>query len=181
MSLRLLKNLLPLRNANVTFNADDRMLVVKGAKGTVMLNIAPGVKLDFQTDGLMVSPVNEKNKRSREEASTTRVLINNALIGVLDGYEQRLLLEGVGYRAAVDKNRINFTLGFSHPVVYICPEGVQVESSSQTELLLKAADKQKIGLVVDQICALRPENAYKLKGVRRAGYVKPRKEVKKKK
>jgi large subunit ribosomal protein L6 len=99
-------------------------------------------------------------------AGTTRSLINNMVTGVSAGFERQLRLVGVGYRAKVQGQTINLTLGFSHPVVYEVPEGVTVETPSQTEILIKGIDKQKVGQVAAEIRGFRPPEPYKGKGVR---------------
>ena len=113
-------------------------------------------------------------------AGTTRALMNNMVIGVSDGFQRRLNLVGVGYRAAVKGNKVDLTLGYSHPVEYVLPEGVTAETPSQTEILLKAADKQRLGQVAAEIRAFRPPEPYKGKGVRYTEENVRRKEAKKK-
>jgi large subunit ribosomal protein L6 len=113
-------------------------------------------------------------------AGTTRSLISNLVTGVSDGFERKLELVGVGYRAQAKGKVLNLTLGFSHPVDYELPEGITVETPSQTEIVLKGADKQRIGQVAAEIRAFRPPEPYKGKGVRYADEVVVRKEAKKK-
>jgi len=107
-------------------------------------------------------------------------LVNNMVTGVSEGFEKKLELVGVGYRAQVQGNKINLTLGFSHPVVYELPEGVSAETPSQTEVVLKSSDKQKLGQAAAEIRAYRPPEPYKGKGVRITGEYVRRKEAKKK-
>jgi large subunit ribosomal protein L6 len=113
-------------------------------------------------------------------AGTTRALIANMVVGVSQGFERKLELRGVGYRASTQGNKLNLTLGFSHPVNYQIPEGVTVETPSQTEVLVKGADKQKVGQVAAEIRAFRPPEPYKGKGVRYADERVVIKEAKKK-
>ena len=113
-------------------------------------------------------------------AGTTRSLVNNMVLGVGEGFVKKLQLIGVGYRAQAQGGKINLTLGFSHPVEYQLPDGVSVETPSQTEILLKSADKQLLGQVASEIRAFRPPEPYKGKGVRYADEQVRRKEAKKK-
>ena len=119
-------------------------------------------------------------KFSRAMSGTTRALVSNMVTGVSQGFEKKLDLVGVGYRAQVQGAKINLTLGFSHPVVYDLPEGVSAETPSQTEILLKSSDKQMLGQAAAEIRAFRPPEPYKGKGVRIAGEHVRRKEAKKK-
>jgi len=113
-------------------------------------------------------------------AGTTRALVNNMVVGVSEGFERKLELNGVGYRAKASGKSLNLTLGFSHPIDYPLPEGVSAETPSQTEVVLKAADKQLLGQVASEIRAFRPPEPYKGKGVRYADEYVRRKEAKKK-
>jgi large subunit ribosomal protein L6 len=117
---------------------------------------------------------------SRAMSGTTRALVNNMVVGVTKGFETKLDLVGVGYRAQVQGKKLNLTLGFSHPVIYELPEGVSAETPSQTEVLLKSVDKQKLGQAVAEIRAFRPPEPYKGKGVQVSGEYIRRKEAKKK-
>lgn len=113
-------------------------------------------------------------------AGTTRALVNNMVVGVSQGFEKKLQLVGVGYRAQLQGKKINLSLGFSHPVEFSLPEGVSAETPSQTDIVLKSADKQLLGLVAAKIRAFRPPEPYKGKGVRYADEHVHRKEAKKK-
>jgi large subunit ribosomal protein L6 len=113
-------------------------------------------------------------------SGTTRALLANMVIGVTDGFERKLELVGVGYRAQAQGNKLNLTLGFSHPVVYNVPEGISVETPSQTEVMIKGIDKQKVGQVAAEIRHFRPPEPYKGKGVRYADERVVLKEAKKK-
>ena len=114
------------------------------------------------------------------QSGTARSLLNNMVLGVSQGFEKKLLLNGVGYRAQAQGTKLNLTLGFSHPVAYEMPEGVSVETPSQTEIIVKGVDKQLLGQVAANIRAYRPPEPYKGKGVRYADEVVRRKEAKKK-
>jgi large subunit ribosomal protein L6 len=113
-------------------------------------------------------------------AGTTRALVSNMVTGVSEGFEKRLQLVGVGYRAQAQGQKLNLTLGFSHPVDYPVPEGISIETPSQTEVVVKGADKQRVGQVAAEIRAYRPPEPYKGKGVKYADEIIVRKEAKKK-
>src|SRR5690606_16973842 len=119
-------------------------------------------------------------KQSDALAGTTRALVNNMVIGVSQGFEKKLTLVGVGYRAKAEGNTVNLSLGYSNPVNYAVPAGVTVETPSQTEIVLKSADKQLLGQVASEIRAVRPPEPYKGKGVRYSDEQVLRKEAKKK-
>ena len=152
---------------------------VKGAKGTLAMPINPQVEI-AQEDNVLTFAARSGDQFSRAMSGTTRALVNNMVTGVSDGFEKKLELVGVGYRAQVQGKSINLTLGFSHPVVYQLPEGVSAETPSQTEVLLKSSDKQKLGQAAAEIRAYRPPEPYKGKGVRITGEYVRRKEAKKK-
>ena len=152
---------------------------VKGAKGTLAMPINPQVEI-AQEDNVLTFAARSGDQFSRAMSGTTRALVNNMVTGVSEGFEKKLELVGVGYRAQVEGKSINLTLGFSHPVVYQLPEGVSAETPSQTEVLLKSSDKQKLGQAAAEIRAYRPPEPYKGKGVRITGEYVRRKEAKKK-
>ena len=133
-----------------------------------------------QEDNVLTFAARTGDTFARAMSGTTRALVNNMVTGVSTGFETKLELVGVGYRAQVQGSKINLTLGFSHPVVYDLPEGVSAETPSQTEVLLKSSDKQKLGQAAAEIRAYRPPEPYKGKGVRIAGEYVRRKEAKKK-
>jgi large subunit ribosomal protein L6 len=133
-----------------------------------------------QVDNVLTFSARTGDTFARAMSGTTRALVNNMVTGVSTGFETKLELVGVGYRAQVQGSKINLTLGFSHPVVYDLPEGVSAETPSQTEVLLKSSDKQKLGQAAAEIRAYRPPEPYKGKGVRIAGEYVRRKEAKKK-
>ena len=141
--------------------------------------INPEVEIE-QNENVLTFSARQVAKFSRAMSGTTRALVSNMVTGVSQGFEKKLDLVGVGYRAQVQGAKINLTLGFSHPVVYELPEGVSAETPSQTEILLKSSDKQKLGQAAAEIRAFRPPEPYKGKGVRIAGEYVRRKEAKKK-
>jgi large subunit ribosomal protein L6 len=154
-------------------------LSVKGRNGVLSLAVHRDVQVEH-ADGKLTVGARSAAANARAMAGTTRALMNNMVIGVSDGFLRRLSLVGVGYRAQVKGNRIDLTLGYSHPVEYVLPEGVTAETPSQTEIVLKAADKQQLGQVAAEIRAFRPPEPYKGKGVRYAEENIRRKEAKKK-
>jgi large subunit ribosomal protein L6 len=164
--------------AGVDVKFEGQLVTVKGSNGSLSLDVHSSVEVK-QDDGNLVFAPKEGDK-SWAMAGTTRSLLNNMLIGVSQGFEKKLQLNGVGYRAKATGNVLNLTLGFSHPVDYQLPEGVSAETPSQTEIVIKGADKQQIGQVAAEIRAFRPPEPYKGKGVRYADEHVRRKEAKKK-
>ena len=161
----------------VEVNLSGQQVSVKGSKGTMQLDVHPTVKVE-QADGEL--KVVAENDSARAMAGTMRSLINNLVTGVSAGFEKKLTLIGVGYRAQAQGNKLNLTLGFSHPVDYIVPEGVKIETPSQTEIVVSGIDKQKVGQTAADIRRFRPPEPYKGKGVRYADENVVRKEAKKK-
>lgn len=162
---------------SVTLKGQD--LTVKGSKGTLALTVHGNVEV--KQDGNVLSfSARDGAKQSRALAGTTRALVNNMVVGATDGFEKKLQLVGVGYRVKAEGKTVNLSLGFSHPVNYSLPEGVTAETPSQTDLVLKSADKQLLGQVAAEIRAFRPPEPYKGKGVRYADENVRRKEAKKK-
>lgn len=151
----------------------------RGTKGTLAMDVNGLVEVSQNDGALVVKPFVEDNK-SWTQAGTARSLLNNLVIGVSEGFQKKLQLNGVGYRAKSTGNTVNLTLGFSHPVEYTLPEGVSIETPSQTEIVVSGVDKQKVGQVAAEIRAFRPPEPYKGKGVRYAGEHVRRKEAKKK-
>ena len=163
----------------VEANFSGQTLTVKGSKGTLELQLHDLVEV-VEEDGQLKFSAKSEAKQSKAMSGTTRALVNNMVQGVSEGFERKLELVGVGYRAQTKGSSLNLTLGFSHPVDYKLPEGVSAETPSQTEILLKSIDKQKLGQVASEIRAFRPPEPYKGKGVRYAGERIRRKEAKKK-
>jgi large subunit ribosomal protein L6 len=163
----------------VTATITAEAVSIKGAKGTMTLPLRPLVKVVQEGPVLKV----EKQGDSKEAnilAGTVRAHLANIVHGVSKGYEKRLELVGVGYRAQAQGKNLNLTLGFSHPIVYTAPEGITIETPSQTEIVVKGFDIQKVGQVAAEIRAFRPPEPYKGKGVRYAGEQIELKEAKKK-
>jgi large subunit ribosomal protein L6 len=164
--------------AGVQVSATDGELTVKGAKATVKVVIPRAVMIDVNGNVAQVSEASVK--ANAMAAGTTRALLSNAVIGVSKGYEKKLNLVGVGYRAAAQGKKLNLSLGFSHPVEYPIPEGITVETPSQTEIIVKGADKKMVGQVAADIRGFRPPEPYKGKGVRYSTEKVVLKEAKKK-
>jgi large subunit ribosomal protein L6 len=165
--------------AGVTVKLEAETINVKGGKGQLELAIHQDVEIKSQ-DNVLTFAARSGTKQANAMAGTTRALVNNMMVGVTEGFERKLELIGVGYRAAVKGKVLNLTLGFSHPVDYQLPEGITAETPSQTSVLLKGADKQKLGQAAAEIRAFRPPEPYKGKGVRYADEYVRRKEAKKK-
>jgi large subunit ribosomal protein L6 len=141
--------------------------------------VHPLVSVAHEDGELKVSPVTE-TKEAWAQAGTTRALLDNMVVGCSAGFERKLTLVGVGYRAQAQGNNLNLTLGFSHPVNYPVPEGIAVATPSPTEIVVSGADKQKVGQIASEIRGFRPPEPYKGKGVRYADEQVLRKEAKKK-
>ena len=163
----------------VTISLLDNEISVKGSKGSLSMVINEHVDVEQVEDSLKFSAGNSSSF-SNAMSGTTRALVNNMVLGVSQGFEKKLELVGVGFRAQMQGKKINLSLGFSHPVVFELPDEVTAETPSQTEILLKSNDKQKLGQVCAEIRALRPPEPYKGKGVRVSGEHIRRKEAKKK-
>ncbi len=164
-------------SAQVTL--DGQQIQVKGPKGELSFTVHDSVRVTQEDGELRCQAVTEKSG-DVALAGTTRAVVANMVAGVTDGFERKLELRGVGYRAQAQGNSLNLTLGFSHPVNYAVPEGITVETPSQTEVLVKGIDKQLVGQVAAQIRAYRPPEPYKGKGVRYADERVVMKEAKKK-
>jgi large subunit ribosomal protein L6 len=158
---------------------NDRQLNIKGPKGALDINIHPAIAVAEADGALSISDASPDGDQVAM-AGTMRALLANVVKGVTDGFEKKLELIGVGYRAQSQGKNLNLTLGFSHPVVYAVPEGVTIETPSQTEVVVKGCDKQQVGQVAAEIRAFRPPEPYKGKGVRYAEERVVRKEAKKK-
>lgn len=159
----------------VCIGADE--LTVKGAKGSLSLRLSKQVGVSKQNDSVLVEA---RDGDGRALAGTFRSLVQNMVVGVSEGFQKRLEIQGVGYRAQAQGRRLNLQLGFSHPIDYELPQGIQAETASQTEIVVKGIDKQLVGQVCAEIRAFRPPEPYKGKGVRYAGERVRRKEGKKK-
>ena len=150
--------------AGVTVSVASGLVTVKGAKGALTLLLTEGVTLEQADKKLSVKFSGDDATRIR--AGSTRAHIANMIYGVTKGYEKKLELVGVGFRAAAAGKALNLTLGFSHPVVFDVPEGISIETPSQTEILIKGMNRQQVGQVAAKIRDLRPPEPYKGKGVR---------------
>jgi len=165
--------------AGVEANVNGQTVSVKGKNGQMSIDINDKVEVS-QNEGVLNFSGREGVAGSVSMAGTMRSLTNNIVIGVTQGFEKKLTLIGVGYRAQAQGNVLNLTLGFSHPVNYAIPEGISIETPSQTEIIVKGIDKQKVGQVSAEIRAFRPPEPYKGKGVRYTDERVIRKEAKKK-
>ncbi|MCW8844490.1 MAG: 50S ribosomal protein L6 [Gammaproteobacteria bacterium] len=163
----------------VSFSQTGNTVTLKGSKGSLSLDLHADISVVQEAEELQVKAVNE-DRLLVAMAGTTRALLANMVTGVSQGFERKLQLVGVGYRAASQGNTLNLTLGFSHPVNYAIPEGVSIETPTQTEIVVRGNDKQKVGQVAADIRAYRPPEPYKGKGVRYADERVVIKEAKKK-
>lgn len=163
----------------VEVKIDGRKVSVKGTKGSLEHEVHELVEVTCD-DGVITVKPREESQQAWALAGTTRALVNNLVTGVSEGFERRLMLNGVGYRAQAQGKTLNLTLGFSHPVAYALPEGITIETPTQTEIVVKGIDKQLVGQVAANVRAFRPPEPYKGKGVRYADEQVRRKEAKKK-
>lgn len=165
--------------SGVEVSLSSSQVSIKGSKGNLTLDLHADIQVE-QQDGALSVTVRREEQSVIAIAGTIRALLANMIEGVTAGFERKLELRGVGYRAAVQGNMLKLTLGFSHPVNYQVPEGVTVETPSQTEVVVRGVDKQKVGQVAAEIRAYRPPEPYKGKGVRYADEWVRIKEAKKK-
>jgi len=163
----------------VEFTQSGNTVTLKGSKGSLSLDLNSEVEL-AQEDSKLTVRAKSGSRFAQAISGTTRSLLANMVLGVTDGFEKKLELVGVGYRAQAQGKKLNLTLGFSHPVVFNVPEGVTVETPSQTEVVVRGADKQQVGQVAAEIRRFRPPEPYKGKGVRYADERVVMKEAKKK-
>jgi len=166
--------------AGVDVNIGSDRIAVKGPLGTLSQFAHPLVAVAREGSSLHVSAVDAAQRQSVALSGTFRALIANMVQGVTKGFERRLNLVGTGYRAQAQGRTLNLSLGFSHPVEFPVPEGIEVATPSQTEILIKGVDKQQVGEVAAKIRSIRPPEPYKGKGVRYADEVVRQKEAKKK-
>jgi len=153
-------------------------ITVKGPLGSLSQKAPANVKVNLDSDVVTFAPVDE-SIQANAMAGTLRALLNNMVTGVSKGFEKKLNLVGVGYRAQAQGDSLNLALGFSHPVVHKMPAGVKVETPTQTEIVIKGIDRQKVGQVAADVRGYRPPEPYKGKGVRYGGEVIVKKEAKK--
>ena len=163
----------------VTVDIEGQEVKVGGPKGSLSMILNALVDLKVE-EGLVVLVPNGNDRKSEAMAGTTRALLQNMVLGVSEGFEKRLELQGVGYRAQAKGNQLSLQLGFSHPVDFKLPEGVSAETPSQTEIVISGNDKQQVGQVCAEIRGFRPPEPYKGKGIRYQGEYVRRKEAKKK-
>jgi large subunit ribosomal protein L6 len=164
--------------AGVQVASSEGAVTVKGAKASLSLALPAGVEVEIKDGVLRLTEASVKGNKTA--SGTIRALINNMVQGVTKGYERRLSLVGVGYRASTAGKKVNLALGFSHPIEYPIPEGITVETPTQTEIIIKGADKKMVGQVASDIRRFRPPEPYKGKGVRYLGEKITLKEAKKK-
>ena len=160
-----------------TINAEK--ISVKGPQGSLSLPLTGQVNIKNEHNPLTFTPADE-SREAVAMSGTVRALVNNMVVGVSQGFEKKLSLVGVGYRAQAQGDKLNLSLGFSHPIVHQMPAGVKCETPSQTEILIKGIDRQKVGQVAAEVRAYRSPEPYKGKGVRYADEVVLIKETKKK-
>jgi len=165
--------------SGVTVTINGRTVSAKGPKGELSIDLMDVINVEQTEDGLVVSPTND-TKFARAAWGTTRALLQNIVTGVSAGFEKRLAIQGVGYRAALQGKDIKLSLGFSHEVIYQAPAGITLAVPAPTEIIITGADKQQVGQVAANIRAWRKPEPYKGKGVRYLGEQVFRKEGKKK-
>jgi len=163
----------------VEAQVSEEQIVVKGPLGTLTRAASPLVKISVADGRVSFAAANESAQASAM-SGTMRALVAGMVQGVSKGFQRKLMLVGVGYRAQAQGDRLNLSLGFSHPIVYQLPTGVKAETPTQTEILIKGADKQKVGQVAAEVRGYKPPEPYKGKGVRYADEVVVLKETKKK-
>jgi large subunit ribosomal protein L6 len=162
--------------SGVELKVQGNEVKVKGPKGNLELQLHANVSVKKDKENFVVMPASNSDIPM---AGTFRSLVNNMVIGVTNGFEKKLTLVGVGYRAQVQGDKLTLALGFSHPVEYRAPKGITIEAPTQTEIIVKGCDKQKVGQVASEIRAFRPPEPYKGKGVRYSDERVVRKEAKK--
>ena len=165
--------------AGVEVAVKDELINVKGALGAMALAVNPLVKVDNKDGSLSFAPAND-SREANAMSGTMRQLVNNMVNGVSKGFEKKLSLLGVGYKAQAQGNKLNLTVGYSHPVVMDMPAGIKVETPTPTEILIKGVDRQRVGQIASEVRAVRPPEPYKGKGIRYAGEKVAIKETKKK-
>jgi large subunit ribosomal protein L6 len=175
---RIAKNIINMPQG-VEFSQSDNVVNIKGSKGNLSHTLPQNISLINENNQIKVS-LDGNTKALWALAGTTRAIVNNMVVGVSQGFEKKLALVGVGYRAQAKGSSLSLTLGFSHPVDYDVPEGITIETPKQTEILVKGIDRQKVGQVASEIRAYRPPEPYKGKGVRYANEHISLKETKKK-
>lgn len=166
--------------SGVNVNLTPSEIVVKGGKGELKQKLVPDVKIEVKDGKVIVTPIDKNNKRSRAMWGTYRNVISSMVEGVSKGFTKRLEINGVGYRAAADKNVLSISLGFSHEIKYSIPQGIEIKCEKPTSIAITGFDKTLVGQVAAEIRALRKPEPYKGKGVRYEGEYVRHKEGKKK-
>jgi large subunit ribosomal protein L6 len=164
--------------AGVEVNIANNIVLIKGKIGEMSFSYHEDINIVYENDCIKIS-TDDTSKFVKAMTGTSRALLQNIVTGVTEGFERKLDIVGVGYRAATDNKKLNLTLGFSHPVVFDIPDGISIETPSQTEIVIKGSDKQKVGQVAANIRAYRPPEPYKGKGVKYSDERIIRKEAKK--
>ncbi len=175
---RIGKKPIPVPNG-VEVSLSGQSVTVKGPKGALSAVLSDQVTIAQGDDGILVQPIN-KTQTARSFWGLSRTMVSNLVTGVSDGFSKKLELQGVGYRAQMQGNALKLSLGFSHDVTYDVPEGIKIETPSQTEIIVTGSDKQVVGQVAAEIRSYRKPEPYKGKGVRYSGEYVYRKEGKKK-
>lgn len=165
--------------SNVDIKLESNHITIKGSKGQISLGISKGIKVEINNSRINIK-WDQNIKRANVYAGTIRARLSNMVEGVSKGFEKKLTLVGVGYRAQIKGKSLDLSLGFSHPVNHLTPKDITIETPSQTEIIVKGVDKQKVGQVAAEIRAYRPPEPYKGKGVRYTDEYIARKEAKKK-
>ena len=165
------------QGVDLSLSAD--LISVKGSLGSLVLKPNALVKIE-QNDGKVTFAPADNSAAANAMSGTMRQLVNNMVVGVSKGFEKKLTLLGVGYKAQAQGNKLNLTVGYSHPVEMVMPEGVKVETPAPTEVLIKGADRQRVGQIAAEVRAVRPPEPYKGKGIRYADERVAIKETKKK-
>ena len=165
------------QGVDLSLSAD--LISVKGSLGSLVLKPNALVKIE-QNDGKLTFAPADDSAAANAMSGTMRQLVNNMVVGVSKGFEKNLTLLGVGYKAQAQGNKLNLTVGYSHPVEMVMPEGVKVETPAPTEVLIKGADRQRVGQIAAEVRAVRPPEPYKGKGIRYADERVTIKETKKK-
>jgi len=164
---------------DISVKLDENKLMVSSKQSTLFLNINPSILVEITSDKIFIK-TKSSDKLTHAMAGTTRALINNMMYGVSNGFEKKLILVGVGYKVQLQNNILNLSLGFSHPIQFLIPEGIKIETPSQTEIVIKGSDKQQVGQVAANIRSYRPPEPYKGKGIKYFNEQILRKEAKKK-
>tara|TARA_B100000949_G_scaffold52084_1_gene45680 strand:- start:815 stop:1342 length:528 start_codon:yes stop_codon:yes gene_type:complete len=159
------------------FSINENEIIIEGPKGKLSFQKQSDIVIKEESGKIFIATTNDN---SNPISGTTRALLSNMVKGVTEGWEKKLKLIGVGYRAKADNKNLVLTVGYSHPVTYIIPEGVKIETPSQTEIIVSGTDKQKIGQVASEIRLIRPPEPYKGKGIRYDDERVVKKEAKKK-